>query len=172
MGTAIPAATDVLIAIAKTSTSSYKFNNQPVRVEDGPIESQHGITLCIGLTTPPDMVEGPCTGSQTVREWYGMAAAETIEDFTVPCYIDVIAPGTTEAMVQVRQAAADILDLFWAAIRANPSLKPAADEDGLVSGLARIPNADFLPSGVTRGAQQGRRMTVQFGVRCINEYVT
>lgn len=166
MGSAIPAATAALVTKAQTATSSYTFNTLHVAVVDGPVENPTGVELCIGLPEPADLSGGSTTGTQTAREWYAMAAAETIEDFTVPCYIDVIAPGTAEAMVKVRQAASDILDLFWAAIRSDPSL------GGLVSGLARIPNADFAPSGVVKGAQQGRRMTVRFGVRCINEYVT
>lgn len=166
MSSAIPGATNALITKAETATASYRFNTLPVQVVDSVVENPSGVTLCVGAPEPPDLSQGSGTGTQAAREWYAMAAAETIEDFTVPCYIDVIAPGTMEAMVAVRQAASDILDLFWAEIRSDPSL------GGLVSGLARIPNADFVPSGVAKGAQQGRRMTVRFGVRCINEYVT
>lgn len=166
MSSAVPAATTDLVTKARTATSSYRFHNQPVVVEDGPPDSPTGVTLCIGLREPPDFAGGTGSGTRSTREWYGMAAAETIEDFTVPCYIDVIAPGTTEAAAATRQAASDILDLFWTVIRADPSL------GGVVSGLARIPAAEFIPSGVTRGSQQGRRTTVLFGVRCINEYVT
>jgi hypothetical protein len=166
VGSAISAATSELVTKARTAVASYTFLGHPVAVVDGPPETQTSPTLCIGLPEPPDLSENPGSGTQTSREWYGLAAAETIEDFTIPCYIDVIKPGTAEAVAATRAAATEILDLFWAEIRSDPSL------GGLVSGLARIPSAEVVPFGVARGGQQGRRTVVRFGVRCINEYVT
>lgn len=157
MTLSIGAATDYLYATAQTTSSGITVNGHSVLVVDGwPHELAFGMFV-IGLSAPPPDVAGDTIGT---RMWEGLGARHLQEDYTIPCYIDVRVPGTTQKTA--RDLAESIFNPFWSAITADLTL------GGALKGgrYAEITDLASTPSNVGEVGDPGRRQFIQFGVHC------
>jgi hypothetical protein len=151
--------TDYLVAAATTAVTGTTVSGKPVTVVDGEPSILAPGMFVIGAPEPPP--DGGQAETRVARAWNGLGARQVLDDYTIPCYIDVRIAGTdTKA---ARDAAEAIFNAFWPLLKADLTLGGALDR------ICEIPDIAAFSSNLGTVAEPGRRHLIQFGVHCRNQ---
>lgn len=153
------AAVDYLYGLAQQAATGVTVNDEPVLVVDGEPDLVAFGMFVVGMSEPPPDLAGDIT---IARDWEGLPARYLVEDYTVPCYIDVRVPGGEQKTA--RDLAESLFNAFWALVKADLTL------GGLLQGgrSAAISEVTSTSSNVGSAAEKGRRQLIRFGVHAQN----
>lgn len=159
MTLSIGPATDRLYGFAQQAVVGITVNGKPMQASDGQSQTPVFGMFVIGVTEP----EGDSNTIATrTYEGQGLGQQQFLEDYVIPCYIDVRVSGGVQKIA--RDLAETAFNNFWVLLKADKTL------GGALTGGRYAEISDLTESPMTAGtaAEKGRRHLIRFGVHCRN----